>query len=60
MILTDAMALLYRSHYAFSDAHRLRNAAGTCVCAGWLLAGRGWHVAAAALRCATLPDHSMA
>lgn len=29
MILTDAMALLYRSHYAFSDAHRLRNAAGT-------------------------------
>lgn len=29
MILTDAMALLYRSHYAFSEAHRLRNSAGT-------------------------------
>ena len=29
MILTDAMALLYRSHYAFGEAHRLRNAAGT-------------------------------
>lgn len=28
MILTDAMALLYRSHYAFSEAHRLRNAVG--------------------------------
>lgn len=28
MILTDAMALLYRSHYAFSEAHRLRNTAG--------------------------------
>jgi hypothetical protein len=29
MILTDAMALLYRSHFAFGEAHRLRNAAGT-------------------------------
>ena len=28
MILCDAMALLYRSHYAFSEAHRLRNVAG--------------------------------
>lgn len=38
MILTDAMALLYRSHYAFSDAHRLRNAAGedTTVLFGFL------------------------
>lgn len=26
MILTDAMAILYRSHFAFSDAHRLRTA----------------------------------
>ena len=29
MILTDAMALLYRSHFAFGEAHRLRNTAGT-------------------------------
>lgn len=38
MILTDAMALLYRSHYAFSEAHRLRNAAGedTTVLFGFL------------------------
>lgn len=38
MILTDAMALLYRSHFAFSDAHRLRNAAGrdTTVLFGFL------------------------
>ncbi len=34
MILTDAMALLYRSHYAFSEAHRLRNAAGERTAAG--------------------------
>lgn len=28
MILTDAMALLYRSHFAFGPDHRLRNSAG--------------------------------
>ena len=28
MILTDAMALLYRSHFAFGQDHRLRNSAG--------------------------------
>ncbi|PSC70053.1 DNA polymerase I [Micractinium conductrix] len=38
MILCDAMALLYRSHYAFSEAHRLRNVAGedTTVLFGFL------------------------
>lgn len=38
MILTDAMALLYRSHYAFGEAHRLRNAVGedTTVLFGFL------------------------
>jgi len=38
MILTDAMALLYRSHFAFSPEHRLRNAAGldTTVIFGFL------------------------
>ena len=28
MVLTDAMALLYRSHFAFGETHRLRNSAG--------------------------------
>jgi len=38
MILTDAMALLYRSHFAFSPDHRLRNTAGadTTVVFGFL------------------------
>eukprot|EP00887_Chlorella_sp_A99_P000066 scaffold16.g66.t1 len=38
MILTDAMALLYRSHFAFGEAHRLRTAAGedTTVLFGFL------------------------
>ena len=38
MILTDAMALLYRSHFAFGDAHRLRTRGGedTTVLFGFL------------------------
>lgn len=38
MILTDAMALLYRSHFAFASSHRLRTSAGedTTVIFGFL------------------------
>lgn len=38
MILTDAMALLYRAHFAFGPDHRLRNSAGedTTVIFGFL------------------------